>query len=377
VIAVTVDRSIRSLSGLGTASSSRVLNLAAIAVAQTDNPAHQAAPFFESSIMNSAIILKHRLRADESYLFPEARAVATKIIIPFEKSDLKVGGRSFFIGQRGYLDSLREIGNYGAGLTMKRDVEVMTLIDSIPSLDPFLLREYLRSHEFTPDTCYFEISAADQSRMYAHASTEVRRLTNLAMTTKGPSRLASTGKIIAALLSSEVGDKLEPFRATLRLELDEFREGIFSWRGFLYYKWCMAELKPQLFKVIRELSNFRIIGKADSEQLRFLEKSKRAVAHAVKRNTDEVHRVLDIYDSAYDALVEREDPKTFREFLLSAPPLFLEMGEKMGAVSHITSFWHYRFPAGAPKAADVDEMMAIFRDFSQSVGVRATDETLH
>src|ERR1700760_532059 len=113
---VTVDRSVRSLSGLGTASSSRVLNLASIAVAQAENPLHGAAPFFESHIMNSSIILKHRLRADESYLFPENRAVATKIIIPFEKSDLKVGGRSFFVGQRGYMDSLREIGNYGAGL---------------------------------------------------------------------------------------------------------------------------------------------------------------------------------------------------------------------------------------------------------------------
>lgn len=374
---VSVDRSVRSLSGLGTASSSRVLNLAAIALAQADNPQHRAAPFFESHIMNSAIILKHRLRADETYLFPETRAVATKIIIPFEKSDLKVGGRSFFIGQRGYTESLREIGNYGAGLTMKRDLDVLGLIDSVPSLDPFLLREYLRCHEFAPDTCYFEISTADQSRMYAHASTEVRRLTNLAMTASGPARLASTGKIIAALLSGEIGEKLEPFRATLRLEVDEFREGIFSWRGFIYYKWCMSEIKPQIVNVIRDLSTIRIIGKADVEQMRFLNMSKRAVAMAVKKNTDEVNRVLEIYDAAYDALVEREDPKTFREFLLSAPPLFLEMGEKMGAVSHITSFWHYRFPVGAPRAADVDELTAIFRDFSSSVGARPAESKVH
>src|SRR6201986_3590850 len=130
VVGVTVDRSVRSLSGLGTASSSRVLNLAAIAVAQADNAQHQAAPFFESPIMNSEIILKHRLRADESYLFPEPRAVATKIIIPFERSDLKVGGRSFFVGQRGYLDSLRDIGNYGAGMTMNRDTDVLALLDN-------------------------------------------------------------------------------------------------------------------------------------------------------------------------------------------------------------------------------------------------------
>ena len=376
VVGVTVDRSVRSLSGLGTASSSRVLNLAAIAVAQSDNPQHLAAPFFESQIMNSAILLKHRLRADETYLFAENRAVATKIIIPFEKSDLKVGGRSFFIGQRGYLDSLREIGNYGGGLTMKRDIDVLALLDNIPSLDPFLLREFLRSHEIMPDTCYFEISAADQARMFAHAATEVKRLTNMAMG-DGKGRSASTGKVITALLSSEVGEKLEPFRTTLRLEVDEFREGIFSWRGFLYYKWCMAEVRPQILRVMRDLATIRVVGKAEPEQLRFLNMTKRSVALAVKKNTDDVNRVLEIYDQAYEALIEREDPKTFRDFLLSAPPLFLEMGEKMGAISHITSFWSYRFPSGAPKAADVDELMAIFRDFSNSVGVRVEGEFVH
>jgi hypothetical protein len=362
---------------LGTASSSRVLNLASIAAAQVDNPQHLAAPFFESPIMNGAILLKHRLRADESYLFPEARAVATKIIIPFEKTDLKVGGRSFFFGQRGYMESLREIGNYRGGLAMKRDLELLTLIDAVPSLDPFLLREFLRSHDFSPDACYFEISSADQGRMYAHASAEVRRLTNMALNTTGNASLASTAKIISALLSSEVGEKLEPLRATLRLEFDEFREGIFSWRGFLYYKWAMSELRPQIFKVMRDLNSIRVIGKAEPDQIAFLNQSKRAVAGAVKNNTEEVNRVLTIYDNAYAALVERQDPKTFRDFLLSAPPLFLEMGEKMGAISHIASFWHYRFPVGAPKSADVDELSTIFRDFSNSVGVRTERDALN
>ena len=45
-------------------------------------------------------------------------------------------------------------------------------------------------------------------------------------------------------------------------------------------------------------------------------------------------------------LVEKQTPKTFRDFLLSAPHMFLELGEKLGAISHIVSFWRYRFPTG-------------------------------
>jgi len=43
---------------------------------------------------------------DESYLFASARSVATKIIIPFDGSDLRTGGRSLFVEQCGYEDML-------------------------------------------------------------------------------------------------------------------------------------------------------------------------------------------------------------------------------------------------------------------------------
>jgi hypothetical protein len=365
---VSVDKSVRSLSALGTASSSRVLNLAAIALTQADNPQHAAQPFFLSQAFNNAIFVKHRLRADEAYLFPENRAVATKIIIPFEKGDLRVGGRSFFFGERGWLDAFREAGNHGSAFDMKRDLDVLTLLDAVPSLDPFLLREFLRSHDFAPDGCYFDISPADQTKMYTHAAAEVRRLTSLAVGGGGTGYMASTTKMISALLSSEIGEKLEPLRATLRLASHEFREGVFSWRGFLFYKWSMAELKPQVLKVLRDLNSIRVHGRADAETLNYLGGAKRAIVVAVKRNLDEVGRVLSIYDTAYARLIEHEDPMAFRAFLLEAPPLFLEMGEKMGAMSHIASFWRYRFPTGAPRTADVEELSAIFGDFLGSVG---------
>jgi hypothetical protein len=368
---VSVDRSVRSLSALGTASSSRVLNLAAIAHAQSGNPHHAAAPLFVSQAFNSAIIVKHRLRADEAYLFPEARAVATKVIIPFERSDLRVGGRSFFVGERGWHESFREAGNHASTFDMKRDLDVLTLIDAVPSLDPFLLREFLRNHEVLPDDSYFEISSADQTRMYGHAAAEVRRLTALAVKGRARAQLASTAKIVGALLSSEVGEKLEPLRTTLQLGDDEFRQGIFSWRGFLFYKWSLAELKPLVLKVLRDLGSIRVGGKADAEALSLLNASRRAIAVAVKGHLHEVERVLAIYDAAYAALIERQEPLAFRGFLLDAPPLFLEMGEKMGAMSHIASFWRYRFPTGAPRVADVEELTTIFHDFLNSVGSSA------
>jgi hypothetical protein len=41
----------------------------------------------------------------------------------------------------------------------------------------------------------------------------------------------------------------------------------------------------------------------------------------------------------------------------------------MGALSHVTSFWQYRFPPGAPKTVDSEELTTIFQDFTKGFGL--------
>ena len=51
---------------------------------------------------------------------------------------------------------------------------------------------------------------------------------------------------------------------------------------------------------------------------------------------------------------------------IDGPPS--EIGEKVGAASHIASFWRYRFPEGRPPVASVDEAVDILQDFEASLG---------
>lgn len=370
------DSTVRSLAGIAGASSSRVLNLLAIGQAQAGNSQAEAAPFFESPILNNAILLKHRLRSGESDVFAERRVLATKIIIPFERNDLKVGGRSMFVGQRNFETMLREIGNYRDLAALKRDLDVLRLVDGLPSLDPFLLREHLRAHGFAPDACYFEISAADQRRMLDYAGTEVSRLTDMASGRRGGMRDAYNGRLVAALLSSEVSEKLEPLRATLALAEDEFREGVFSWRGFLYYKWSLVEFWPDLVRALTEIKAAHPAGPATREQRAFVAAAKQAILAGVRDSNSAVRKVIGIYDEAYATLIDRHDPLLFRRFLLGAPGMFVALGEKMGAMSHLTSFWNYRFPPGSPIAADAEELSAIFHDFARALGQEAQSASL-
>jgi hypothetical protein len=363
------DRTFRCLAGLENASTTRVLNLVAIGKKHGQNPEFTSKPLFRSRILNNTIILKHRLRADETDHFASDRAVCTKIIVPFEIDNLKAGGKSFIVGQHGYEEMVREVALHSDSVEEDRDFQVLALLDQIPSLDPFLLREHLRLNGISAHTGYFEISDCDQRKMFDYTLREIRELTDMAFAGSKGAHDART-KIVAAILATKVDEKLEPLRAALQLGPDDFREGIFSWRGFIYYKWSLMDFWPELIKTLRQLNAVRSSRMLEPDEAMYLTETRGLIIESAKRASREVRQTLEIYDKAYESLILAHDAKKFREFLLGAPKLFLQIGEKMGALSHIISFWNYRFPDGASLVADGSELLAIMQDFSKGLHIK-------
>ncbi len=367
------DRSFRSLSGLEkTASTSRVLNLAAVATLNADDPEYATAPFFRASSLNGAVIIKHRLRQDEQYNFEQSKRISTKLIIPFERTDLSLGGRSLFVGQRGWqvlLDQLRGDQDDAA-----RDVALLEALDELPSLDPFLLREHLKRRDFKIANCYFAISGADLDRMQRFVSGEISKLVDLAYDGQGGGA-NNIAKLVTLLLSGQDDARLEPLRITLGLEGADFREGVFSWKGFLYYKWVLNSLWPELRAVIAELAEVKIVGPRDNELLLSVKQTGQKVNSRIMGQVKKVRDSLQVYDDAFGQLTQAGKPTAFRDFLLKSPEMFITLGERTGMVSHIASFWRYRFPKGRPLRAELDELFDILQDFYHGLGEEEENPT--
>ncbi|HEY0437337.1 MAG TPA: hypothetical protein VGC92_11890 [Phenylobacterium sp.] len=358
----TPDRSFRSLSGLEkTASTSRVLNLAAVASQNAGDPDYEKSPFFKAATLNGAVIIKHRLRSDEQYIFERAKRISTKVIIPFERTDLSLGGRSLFVGQRGWTELLNQLR--GSVDEESRDIALLEALDELPSLDPFLLREHLKRRDFQIANCYFAISQADVDRMQRFVSSEISKLVELAYGGQGGQASGNISKLVSLLLSGQDDRRLEPLRLTLGLQGENFREGVFSWKGFLYYKWVLTSLWPELRSVIAELTEIKVIGPRDAEMLSQVKDIGGRVNQAILGQVRQVRSTLQIYDDAFAGLTQAGNPMAFRDFLLKSPEMFLSLGERTGMVSHIASFWRYRFPKGRPLRVELDELFDILQDF--------------
>jgi hypothetical protein len=364
-VSLSSDRTYRSLRGLEkTASTSRVLNLAALSARNAKNPDHERKPFFVAASLNGAVIVRHRLREQEREAFDRSRFTATKLIIPFERSDLGLGGRSVFVSERGWLDAFEELR--GEAPDLQRDVAVLEAIDEMPSLDPFLLREHLRRRGFDISASHFEISAPDLARMQRFVGSEIAKLIELAY--RDTETEGNTTRLVEALLSSRTDERLEPLRLTLRLERENYKEGIFAWKGFLYYKWVLNSLWANLRDVFGELGRVKVIGPIDSETAAELEALKQRLRQKMERQVKSVMSHLGIYDEVFSQLTVDGNAVAFRDFLLKSPEMFLSLGEGCGLVSHIATYWRYQFPRGRPLSANVMQLMDVLQDFEMSLG---------
>jgi hypothetical protein len=366
------DRAIRSLVNLwSNASTARTLNLIPIWTKHRDTEEYKSAPFFRSTVLNRSIIVKHRLRSNEANAFSARRSAVTKVILPIDINDMKAGGRSFFIGETRYRNILREILGDSA-LANDHDESMLAALDDLPSLDPFLMRERLKKSGFSPARCYFEITDSDTQKMSNFVLAEMTPLMGMSFNKNDKDFALNTSKFAAKILANAADSDLEPLRRGMGIEKDAFVEGMFCWKGFIYYKWLLNTLLPNVYPVSREIEVVSANRSSSIEDAQFIAQSRGRLSKAITLACQTVAATLKIYDDAYADLTRNGQPHAFREFLLKAPFLFNELGERLGAIQHIVSFWRFRFPKGVRPSIGSEELADILIDFEFSLNLQTS-----
>jgi hypothetical protein len=368
------DRAVRSLVALqSSASTARTLNLVGVWARHGEDEDYRTNPFFRCPLLNRCFVVKHRLRPNERDLFTDGRSNATKIILPIDISDLRSGARSFFIGQRGYMEVLEDLLG-SVGTTTQVDIDLLELLDTLPSLDPFLMRERLKKAGFSPARCYFDITDADMAKMFEFVRREITPLIGMSFDGQDAAINDKTAKLAQKILADASDADLEPLRMGMGLDKATFEEGIFCWKGFIYYKWVMGELAPHVRPVIDEITAVKPTGPSNSEDKATIAACKGRLVKGVTTACDTVRSTLKIYDDAYAGLTKRGEPTAFRNFLMMAPSLFYELGERLAAVQHVVSFWKFRFPPGQRAKPTSEELADILVDFEASLAFEPAAE---
>jgi hypothetical protein len=363
---------VRSLAALAkSCSTSRVLNLNSVNQDLLLESDQLHLPFFQDRLLNCAIITKHRPRPDELEYFHESVPIATKVIFPLDNKDLRLGGRSIFVNQIGYLNSMCDFLGKDHVL-LYHDLTVLELLNDLPSLDPFLVREQLKRHNFTPSDDYFAITPSDAARLEKFAYTEIRELVSLAFQSGAEAGGELVKRMSNAILATNADHRLAPLQLTLGLEGEQFQRGIFSWKGFLYYKWQFVETKPELYKVVAQMQSMRVRGRVDPTIAYSLGTVRASIKARIQESITRAGDILSLYEDGLAGLTKKGNAAEFRRFLLEAPSLFIELGHAMGIISHIVSYWRYQFKPNQTEVTNVEEFLDLLRDFDLGLSPRET-----
>lgn len=346
-------------------SSHRVLNLLRAHRLNNNLTKSDKEKLFQDHRLDHAIILKHRVRPHERDLFSRERTNATKILIPFDTTDLRSGAWSIFVGERKFEEAFQALTQS----TLKpgtRDWDILEMMDALPSLDPFLLREKLRENGFVVAEWYFALSDSDLSRMFDYTRDQLSALAS--MSNGMDSSKKEYGRRLAEkILSPQPSEEMAVLRSALHMSHEEYSEGIFAWKGFLYYSWLLSEMPQQIIPVISEIDKIEPIKYSTEEMRSYISTAKARLTDMIMQALGNIDVLIHGYRDAYAALTESSDPNTFKSFLMSAPDTFVELGELVGRVQHVYSFWRYRVPRKkAPMISDID-LIDLFQDFDETL----------
>jgi len=351
-------------------STSRVIDLVSIKERFWDTLGWATDPMFRISRLNRGFVVKHTLRAWERDHLGGDRTSATKVIIPISDKDLDLGGHSIFVEDPQFERKLAEhLGVTVDHFEFSQDVARLRALAELPSFDPYLLHEFFRRAGEHIDTCYFVISDDELRRITEYVAGQIDTLVRKAVGGGGDAATLSKSKKLAKVLfEDEDSPQLVVLRDALRMTAQEYRDGVFGWKGTLYYSWRSSECYAELAAFLKDIKSLRVIGLSgeDRAEMRTILSS---ITDLSMSRWNRLKGRLDTYHDEFNTFVQRGDPAALKSFMTRAPELFVEMGEDIGRLQHVSSYWKFWTRGRRGQSMSAQEAFDILPDFEAALQV--------
>ena len=334
----------------------RVLNLIALeedagvaeeaALAKQNGEVKSSAgePFFLNSGLGKAIFVKHNLRPEEFDLFDGHSVVETKVIVPFDKTRLELGGRSFFLGERAAKDTLRgmfKINPDARDPQTVRDMKVLRVLNKVPSFDAFVLREALRTASLKIDQRYFSASYH-----------EIKNATDAIYSDIGPLVKAALGKsassdelerFVEEVWNVDEEGKQNRFFEALRIPRSEWPEIVFAWKALLYYRQKTHREEDRLPELARAIRTVRLTNNVNMCSARELHKQKQRLVRNLLALQTRAQEDSERLAQALVSAISDFEVRRFRQWLRTLSSNIVKLGTDVTIFDQVVGYYLYEF----------------------------------
>ncbi|MDR3528578.1 MAG: hypothetical protein P4L57_15010 [Rhizomicrobium sp.] len=332
------------------------------------------AKLFYSNTLNYSILTKHNLRDNERDLFARTLHVATKIFIPFDPKRLEIGGRSFFIEEFQFKDHLRDLLHLDPSMgdpTVLHDIRVLEALSRSPTLDPFIVAEYMRSEGLRVEPAFF----AESYGLAGKASSDVF-LVFQPLVQKALGKAASPeemGRFVDQVWNVTTGTTDNLFLEALQIPRREWSNVIFSWKALIYYDLVSRGTADRLDSVLRVLKETTPKMRPSRVLTTRIEEMKRDLARNLYKlhegSTGYIRQALTL---VVEAILGDQSAGKLSETLRDMADHISAVGMNVVLFDQVTSYFLYLFPRPSDGIIDAEEFEAELTNLRDIVQLRDT-----
>ncbi len=272
--------------------------------------------------------------------------IATFLYVPFDVEDISGGGNSLDLSSaRGRIEGIFELTGFDMkqeGRSIARDKRLVELIEELPSLDPFLLRDRLETDGIEAPEAYFEISDEEFQEIKKYILSKFRPITERVVDPNSPRAAETAEQFIMKLWEGNDLNYLAPITQVFRIDPEEASEIYYSWKGVTYYEFQYKRSQRTMLGFADWLHTKGAVPShyVKSDQRHELETKAKEVAGAFARHLRNASEILRIYNQSYeDLFVRGGDAKPFIEFLRDSSTLFWDISASISALNYGVAVW--------------------------------------
>ena len=290
---------------------------------------------FKNTALNDVVLIKEILKANDPRR-ADGSPIGTKLYLPFEPENPDRGGRSMLFDSPDLTPFLAQaVGLTPAGdqAVFDNDFKILSAVNSLPSMDGFLMRDALALKGITANEAYFEVSPAEREAIQAFIRNKMEMLVRAAFGGDKPADSKVT-QLIDVVWEAKDVQALEPLILALRCPKEESLAIFGAWKAIMFYSFDYfrsEEKRKSLALFLNKNSKLRNdLPKAHAE---FLRQRVHDIATRLRTHWFSVDTVLQDYNDLYHKFVTSMEPAGFLAFLRNAKEVSCAVGISLGKIS--------------------------------------------
>lgn len=372
---MSIDRTFRETFNSG---ATRILNAAGITKTMIEKAAEDGGEpqfLFGSRGLNRVVFIKKpKDRSDAADFYEEAmRAkkqkaaetpqsqIVTMVYSPFDFDDIPGGGTSFELGSSQQDMMLQEAVGFnpkGGADTVERDLKILGVLEELPSLDPFLLKDKMIGEGLEVDETYFDISEEEFLAIKNYILKKFEPITRKVIGSNTDQARKHSEEFIMKLWEGQDLSYLAPITQVFNLDPSHASDIYYAWKGLSYYEFNYKKDLTTLLTFADWLQNkSQPAHYVPPEEAVELQTLSRQVAVKFARHLEQSSKILRSYNDAYEELFVREgDSKQFVSILQRSSDLFWKTSASISALNHAVAVWSQQTVKKDREKLNADEL---------------------